>query len=305
MGVNWGDKRAAVALVGRELERRGWVLHGWTDDKSDAMTDYFAPESWDGVATHPERPGVVVCVDVTGYTVKSSSGGVQRVRHVPGETCPRCGGAQADPDGWTFEKAKTDPRGWHASVNAGTGAVALMPGVVSPIPFLGHGWGAGSPETYEYPRELTGRERCRQCSGRGHMLKAEQHLEPWPTFQANPKGASWHVERDGLIVAQGTGVYTVEDKYDAGTRPKLRVLCDRIERAANGRGMEGAAGSELGPQRNGPSVRPGKRPGFVEVVFPAKPSEEVRAELKAAGFRWAPSGGCWYGPKVALPARFA
>lgn len=30
-----------------------------------------------------------------------------------------------------------------------------------------------------------------------------------------------------------------------------------------------------------------------QLVFPGKPSEEVREELKAAGFRWAPSEGVW------------
>lgn len=31
----------------------------------------------------------------------------------------------------------------------------------------------------------------------------------------------------------------------------------------------------------------------VQIIFPGKPSAEIRAELKAAGFRWAPSVGAW------------
>lgn len=31
----------------------------------------------------------------------------------------------------------------------------------------------------------------------------------------------------------------------------------------------------------------------VQVIFPGKPSDEVRAALKQAGFRWAPSEGAW------------
>jgi hypothetical protein len=31
----------------------------------------------------------------------------------------------------------------------------------------------------------------------------------------------------------------------------------------------------------------------VQIVFPGKPSSEVRARLKAHGFRWAPSVGAW------------
>jgi len=31
-----------------------------------------------------------------------------------------------------------------------------------------------------------------------------------------------------------------------------------------------------------------------QIVFPAKPSESIRSMLKCAGFRWSPSGGCWW-----------
>jgi len=32
----------------------------------------------------------------------------------------------------------------------------------------------------------------------------------------------------------------------------------------------------------------------LQLHFPAKPSEEIRAELKAAGWRWSFRNGCWY-----------
>lgn len=47
-------------------------------------------------------------------------------------------------------------------------------------------------------------------------------------------------------------------------------------------------------------IGPGTREGFSEVRFDAKPSGEVRDSLKAAGFRWASSSGCWYGRTDAL-----
>ena len=40
---------------------------------------------------------------------------------------------------------------------------------------------------------------------------------------------------------------------------------------------------ELNEERNG-----------VEIYFDSFPSDEVRAELKANGWRWAPSKKCWY-----------
>ncbi len=252
MATHWTDKRSAVAMVGAELARRGWTLYGWTDDASDAMTDYFAPAHWDGVAT---RDGATVCVDVSGYTVSSNSGGRDRVRYVPdpAATCDRCHGERLEPGAPTLDEARA--RG----------------GVVSPIGYFGHGWGVGHPDGDEFPREFHGRRRCSRCAGRGHMLRQETYREPWPTFQANAKGCTWHVERDGRILAQGTGVYAVAgERYDGrhggwnvdgpvtgsdgevtctrcgkvgmahalrgedcpAGRPKLRALVDRIEAAA-------------------------------------------------------------------------
>lgn len=48
-----------------------------------------------------------------------------------------------------------------------------------------------------------------------------------------------------------------------------------------------------------------KNPANVEVRFEEKPSAEVRAELKAARFRWSPRFRCWYGRRENLPARYA
>lgn len=48
-----------------------------------------------------------------------------------------------------------------------------------------------------------------------------------------------------------------------------------------------------------------KNPANAEVRFEEKPSAEVRAELKAARFRWSPRFGCWYGKRENLPARYA
>lgn len=51
----------------------------------------------------------------------------------------------------------------------------------------------------------------------------------------------------------------------------------------------------------GVTVRPSSigKAGVVEIVFTEKPSAEVRAEVKAHGFRWAKTNGCWYGRDIA------
>jgi hypothetical protein len=90
--MHWTERRSAIARIGAELRQRGWTVHGYSEGRSDMMTDYFAPASWDGVATHPDPlaaarsagdPGVVVCVDVSGYTQERYQGqdGRPLVRH--------------------------------------------------------------------------------------------------------------------------------------------------------------------------------------------------------------------------------
>ena len=58
-----------------------------------------------------------------------------------------------------------------------------------------------------------------------------------------------------------------------------------------------ATATEAKTNADGVVVRPSSigREGVVEVVFPTKPTETIRAALKAHGFRWARTNACWYG----------
>lgn len=65
-------------------------------------------------------------------------------------------------------------------------------------------------------------------------------IETYPTFVfANPKGASWHIEKDGQIIAKGNGVYATntydwENKEKSATQQKeekVMSLVKRIEKA--------------------------------------------------------------------------
>lgn len=64
--MHWTEEGTAVARVGVELQNRGWTIYGYKPDRSDSMTDYYDPARWDGVATHPDCPGVVVGVKSRG-----------------------------------------------------------------------------------------------------------------------------------------------------------------------------------------------------------------------------------------------
>jgi len=51
----------------------------------------------------------------------------------------------------------------------------------------------------------------------------------------------------------------------------------------------------------GMEITEGTRAGFTQIAFEGKPSEEIRAKLKAAKYRWSPKNKVWYGKTDALP----
>jgi len=58
--TNYYDKQSAKVALMHVLENNGWTIFGYTPDASDAMTDYWSPARWDGVAT---KNGFVLLVD--------------------------------------------------------------------------------------------------------------------------------------------------------------------------------------------------------------------------------------------------
>lgn len=58
--------------------------------------------------------------------------------------------------------------------------------------------------------------------------------------------------------------------------------------------LERAAADETAEQQIGEvRIVDNTEANRLQAFFPGKPSEEVRAALKRAGFRWSPSNGCW------------
>ena len=58
--TNYYDKQSAKVALMHVLKENGWTIFGYTPDESDAMTDYWSPAHWDGVAT---KNGFVLLVD--------------------------------------------------------------------------------------------------------------------------------------------------------------------------------------------------------------------------------------------------
>jgi len=75
MTLHWTEKKRAIARIGAELQKRGWMIYGYDPGESDPMTDYFRAASWEGVAVFEgQYPGVVACVQVTDFTVETHAG---------------------------------------------------------------------------------------------------------------------------------------------------------------------------------------------------------------------------------------
>lgn len=83
-------------------------------------------------------------------------------------------------------------------------------------------------------------------------------------------------------------------------KPQPEAAADNDQDDCDARGDENwAPGRDL-PAAVAPAVTGGvvvrlnTEKGGVEIVFPDKPAESVRAQLKRAGFRWSRFGGCWW-----------
>ena len=58
------DYRDVKVMIAHKLMKmEGWKVYGYKADHSDAMTDYWDPADWGGVA---EKNGYILCVDVYG-----------------------------------------------------------------------------------------------------------------------------------------------------------------------------------------------------------------------------------------------
>lgn len=301
--------RLLDALATRET---GWTFYGYTPDRSDWQTDYFAPAHWSGVATRSTLAGVaVLAFDVNAYTVREHSGKTER-RCRPGAPlpCPRCHGETDGRDpvlgGWTLDAARETPDAYHRAellaehpdavpvVGSKVGGVAVrlpadrgmvatvhagLLGVVSPIPFCAPGQ----------------HRACLICCGHGTIAgDVEQYDgDTWPTFEATPRGLAWVLTVDGRRVGSGRGI---ERLYRGGTAAaaalaaELDALCDAAGAARPASAPQPGAVLAAGSA----TVTTNADRGGVEVRFPSKPAPEVLATLKAAGWRWSRFSGCWY-----------
>lgn len=295
--THWVDRRTEVAELGKALAALGWKLYGWKEDQSDSMTDYFSPEHWDGVAT---KAGAVCVVDISPkYATPGKV--VSKIVPQPGQACESCQGSGTDKT-WTLEQARKDPRGFHAWEHTANKMLAncrpMMPDVVSPLGFKNGGY-----------------VHCQDCHGVGHtwLAPTSEVVETWPDFQGNPGRSNWHVERDGRILAKGTGLNAcrhterVEDPEAFGGWRRVNTgaqeLAAKIDRAAEGKSTDTWRHDHQRPDSptQGVQILHNEQLDGIEVRFSDKPPEKVRATLKRLGFRWSKFQGLWYAKAKNVP----
>lgn len=275
--MHWTERRRAKASIAEELVERGWTLYGYKPDRSDGMTDYYDPANWDGIA---EKDGFVVVVDVgkSNNYILSRSGGRRYTERVRDKDCEHCAGTGQEPGGWTYEAACADQKGYRRWVLALAGVVMT--------PVLGSAVDARDFKD--------GRYKCRACHGAGHTWKEVEAVEPWPIFRANEPRRLWHVEKDGHILASGVGLGPCADWDRERATAAVEQIVSRIEAAVarcKGQTTTGVVGQD---STDGVIIRRNTERQGIEVVFPAKPAEEIRVELKRLGFRWSRRQGLWY-----------
>ena len=169
--INYDDFREAKVLIAMELSKRGWEIFGFKPDESDSMTDYWSPADWDGIAT---KNGYVVVIDCSDYIVKSRSG-------------------------------KKDYRR-----SSNTEEIELTVEIqqkIKKLKEIRQDRGASLAE------EATAKEKIEKLLAKDKENKdnSTSITVYYPTFQANPPRMSWHVEKDGVIIAKGNGVAKFSD----------------------------------------------------------------------------------------------
>lgn len=261
----YSKRKVGVALMSALIDL-GWKPGGFKEDQSDSMTYYYDPASWDGGhAKHPDHPGVVIVWNAYGPADPPKKAETQTI---PCRACQGTGTYQEDGPMYRY----------------------LIPGGLS-----------------EPVREYNKGDQCKNCKGVGtHQVHVYIPTgEPAPYAHGTPKGKTWHVERDGQVIAAGVGyVYEMNDYGPkAGINEKnAKDLAARIVASATGRG-QAAAGGSLPSLVGSATMSLNEEKNGVEVRFPAKPEPSVLESLKGAGFRWSRFSSCWWAKQT--PATLA
>ncbi|MFI2856833.1 DUF4942 domain-containing protein [Paenibacillus sp. JSM ZJ436] len=160
----YGDKREAKVRIMGKLVETGWKVYGYTPDQSDAMTDYYSPAHWSGIAT---KNGFVLLVDV--YGTSDSGREIRKYDY--------------------SKKVSTSSR------------IEKLTAMMND---------AASTENEKASCAVLIEKEMEKAN----VKPSYTVVEVYPTYaHANPKGSTWHIEKDGQIIAKGKGVFST-NTYD-------------------------------------------------------------------------------------------
>jgi phospholipid N-methyltransferase len=155
----YGDKQTSLVNLSRALRYNEWSIYGFKADKSDSMTDYFDPASWDGIAV---KNGYILVID--NYSNGTIGGDIVKTTydHKIGQKIQKLQALLDCPS---------------ASVGEKTNAEQMIS----------------------------------KLSEKTHNETTIPSILPRIEYQKNPGTSKWHIEKNGDIIAKGTGVFAFSD----------------------------------------------------------------------------------------------
>lgn len=172
-------EEALVNIALRLFNIDGWHVYGWHDDESDAMTDYYDPASWDGTA---ERNGYILVVNKWAALEKD------RIYYK------------------------------HNTTNINTTSSRKYAAIIEKLSAMTMARGASAQE------EATARAKIEKLRAKMNGTDSDGSSNETATgeeyiyekaHQANPPRCNWHIEKNGVIVAKGSGILNFSGHYDA------------------------------------------------------------------------------------------
>ena len=278
-------EREAATARGKALldaKRPAWakavIVASRVEDKSDLMTDYHGSTAHDTViiawSKHTRDLFAEMRKAAATFPETAHMGpgcDIYRARVVLVDDVNSNGGAYyaGNESHWHHElygEGRSDPRQFSTEAEAR----AFVEGSPEPEPITFQVSGGGSQVVnfaWDISRESV-EHREKYSMGHGFYLKAG--CRNWDGWEVSKQGLGYGYEE--LCCIAGNGGYKVPEK-----------------------GARKAPGSTPEtPAQPGATVTENEEKNGVELRFPSKPGESIRADLKAHGWRWSRFGKCWY-----------
>lgn len=204
----YSRREAKVTIAHYLMEQADWKVFGYHADTSDAMSDYYNPASWGGIATYKNEYVLVIDVSSAAYSGKAIEKSEQKF--VP---CTHCKESGAEPNGFTYAKACEMPDlFWNERKEADQGVLLIH------------------SSSNRVPRDFfndEGLEKCSKCRGKGQQYDHTETtvIDHFPVYKPNPGRKGWHFEKlvGGPIITSGQTIARMYRGYWYGTHEQIKA----------------------------------------------------------------------------------